>query len=330
MPHAIEENDKLVVGFTEIYGEAWHRHPNCFHVDQEVPVQFAEECFDFTVEKRPALFMHNGQLTECPDQFHLVDANTGVVLSPQTVGNQYHVVQNSEWLGMIVGGVLTSHDLRIESCGTLHNRRQAFVNAVVMEHTVKGDVSPTRTRILFGNGYDQRSYSACANQVRVVCANTYRLASVQGAMNKTMRKFKHTMNAIDAIADYTIDLADLIGAVEIHNQALDRLAELQVSPAFVREHLAALFGYDKDAEEGRTKTIAKGKVEKITEIFETKEDLNAGGIRGTRYALFNAVTDWADHFATARGGSDSMSREMEGITGNRDQVKQDSFSMLLA
>jgi phage/plasmid-like protein (TIGR03299 family) len=329
MGHAIHEHDRLCVGFTELYGEAWHRHENCTHVEGAVPLQFAEEIFDFEVEKRPAFVAGaDGEIVEVPGQFHVVDTTTGTVLSRATVGEQYDVVQNSYWLASIVGGVIAHNEVSVESCGTLYNRRRAFLNACIMEHTVKGDVSPTRTRMLWTNGFDGRSYHACAHQVRVVCQNTVRAAMAQGAANKTLRKFRHTAGAVEALGAYVTDLADLIGAIQVHNDNLDHLASQGVTPAFVKRYLEHLFKYNDDAEEGRGKTLAASHVDAVTAIFETKDDLNAGGIRHTKYSLFNAVTDWADHDAPVRGTSDSMSRELAGITGNRDKLKQRALTML--
>jgi phage/plasmid-like protein (TIGR03299 family) len=327
MSHAIEENDLLAIGYTESQGRAWHNHENAIHYDGPIPLEFAQEIMNYTVDKTP-IFLPNGQKVQ--GQYLLV-CDKGVVLSPSTVTDRYEVIQNNQFVKMVNASILSQFEVEIETCGTLFNRARAFINTVVMEHTVKGDCSPTRTRLLFTNGFDNTSYTACVNQIRVVCNNTLRAASAQGKANATLRKFKHTASALQKIEDYAVDLAGVVGAIEIHNENLDHLAEQEMTVTEVEHTLHSLFGIttEKIDKGGKGATMAMNKNNAVLNLFENKDDLQ-GGIARTRYALLNAVTDWADHDSPVRGGSDAGSRMWDGVYGTTDTLKQNALTLLNA
>lgn len=331
MAHAIEFHDRLAVGYTDLYGKAWHEHENATHYPENVPIERAEAIFDFDVEKYPVYIQKEGSFEQVPSQFLLVDAQHKTVLSPSTVTDKYTVVQNRDWFELLRSGILTTHELKIESCGTLFNRKKAYLNAVVMEHKVKGDVSPTLTRLLYTNSFDNCSYMACVNQVRVVCNNTLRAASAQGAANGTLRKFRHTAGSEKALGEYAVEMAEVVNAIKVHNDILDVLAVQQMSTEDVETFLQDLFVFKEDAEEkGREWTGRKNRADQVLTLFDSKPDLTSGQIKHTKYAMLNAVTEWADHDAPTRNGSDMMSRQWSGLFGQKDVLKQAALSLLVA
>lgn len=330
MAHAIFANDKLAIGYTEAQGRAWHGMGE--HFDGPVPLEFAEAILDYQVHKAQAFTLDaSGNPVPAEGRFFLM-CDKGEILSPATVTSQYEIIQNGTFLDMVNRGILTQYETEIETCGTLFNRARAFVNVVVMEHTVKGDISPTRTRLLFSNGFDNTSYMACANQIRVVCNNTFRAASAQGQANGTLRKFKHTPNALAKVEDYAVELAGVVDAIKTHNETLDYLASLPMTVAEVNTTLNDLFGLTPERVEkatagnGHAKLVVAKKNEVIS-LFEGKDDLQ-GGIARTRYALLNAVTDWSDHTRKLRTGDDAGARLWDGVWGQGDDLKQRAFGLL--
>lgn len=327
MAHAIFANDKLAIGYTAAQGRAWHGMGE--HFDGPVPLEFAEAILDYQVHKAQALVLDaSGTPVPAEGRFFLM-CDKGEILSPSTVTDQYEIIQNGTFLDMVNRGILKQYATEIETCGTLFNRARAFVNIVVMEHTVKGDISPTRTRLLFSNGFDNTSYMACANQIRVVCNNTFRAASAQGQANGTLRKFKHTPNALAKVEDYAVELAGVVDAIKTHNEHLDHLASQPMTVAEVTTTLNNLFGLTPEKVEigGRGATIANKKKNEVLSLFESKDDLQ-GDIARTRYALLNAVTDWTDHTRKLNMGDDAGARLWDGVWGQGDDLKQRAFGLL--
>jgi phage/plasmid-like protein (TIGR03299 family) len=328
MSAGILELDRLIVGLTERYGKAWHNHENCRHLDGVVPFEEARETVDYEVAKVQAFLPADLGGGAIDGSFALVrkgnDGNA-VVLYP-SVGNRYTEIQNGDIMDWLKASILDEYQVSIESVGTLLNGQKAFLNLILNEHIVPGDVSPTVTRLMYSNSFGGDSVQACVHGTRIVCQNTLRMAGAQGAANKTLRKFRHTKNAAERVEAHMVDLAGVVAQVQEHHQELDHLASLQMTSADVEKVLKVLVPLPE--KEGRGKTRANNKRAAILDLFENKDDLQ-GQIARTRYAFLNAVTDWADHVAPVRGGDDEMGRFWDGVWGLKDGFKQKALDALL-
>ena len=323
MSAGILELDRLIVGLVERYGKAWHNHENCTHLDGVVPYEDAHDVFDYKVEKMP-LFLASG--TQVVGANALVRQDSGTVLWP-SVGERYVEVQNETILTWIKDTILDKYNISIESVGTLLNGQKAFLNLILNEHIVPGDVSPTVTRLMYSNSFGGESLQACVHGTRIVCNNTLRMASAQGATNKTLRKFRHTTNAMSRVESHLVDLTEIVAEVKEHHTQLDNLASIEMNSANVQDVLDVLIPLpDK---EGRSKTRATNKRNAIVQLFEEKDDLQ-GKIARTRYSFLNAVTDWSDHVASVRNGDDEGGRFWDGVWGLKDGFKQKALNTLIA
>lgn len=323
MSAGILELDRLIVGLVERYGKAWHNHPNCQHVDGVVIYEDAQDVFGYEVAKMP-LFLENGKAVTGANA--LVRTDTGAVLWP-SVGERYTEIQNAEILTWIKSAILDKYNISIESVGTLWNGQKAFINLILNEHIVPGDVSKTITRMMYSNAFGGDSVQACVHGTRIVCQNTLRAASADGAANDTLRKFRHTKNAKDRVESHLVDLSDVVASVKEHHCQLDHLASISMNADDVAAILDVIVPIPE--KEGKGKARAQNKRDAILDLFENKDDLQ-GQIARTRYAFLNAVTDWADHVAPVRGGDDQGGRFWDGIHGLKDDFKQKTLSALLA
>lgn len=335
MAHGIMELDRLVVGFVELYGKAWHEHPNCKHVDGPVSFEDAEKTFEYVVEKRPVVI--SGTEIVVPGSHVLIrndeiDGKTVTTIVYPSVGDRYIPIQNSELLAWIEAGILVPYNVSIESSGTLLNGQKAFVNIILNEHTVAGDCSPTITRMMVSNSFGMESYMACIHDTRIVCNNTARIAQAQGASNKTLKKFRHTKNAAQKIEDHMVDLAEIVATTREHHQQLDVLSQMKMTGEQVNEFMDILIPLPKDDDgkdqEGRGLTRRQNQRDAILNLFENKDDLQ-GKIAKTRYSMFQSITDWADHESPVRNGDDVMGRFWDGIWGNKDKFKQAAWEAIL-
>lgn len=329
MSAGILELDKLVVGLVERYGKAWHHHPLCKHVEGCVPYEDAQEVFDYKVEKVSLTLPEAWGGVAVLGANSLVRRDTEgnpVVLYP-SVGERYTEVQNSKVLTWIKSAILDQYEVSIESVGTLLNGQKAFLNLILNEHVVPGDVSPTITRMMYSNSFGGDSLQACVHGTRIVCMNTLRMAKAQGATNKTLRKFRHTPSCEERVESHLVDLADVVAEVKEHHEQLDNLVTLEMTSADVESVLGILIPVPE--KEGRGQTRAKNKRDAIVDLFENKDDLQ-GQISRTRYAFLQAVTDWSDHKSTVRNGDDELGRFWDGVWGLKDGFKQKAFNALIA
>ena len=330
MSAGILEHDKMAVGFIELYGLAWHNHEACQHLNGEVPLEVAEMIFDYTVAKRQLGFTNaEGIFVPVLGAHSLVrevEGGDDIILWP-SVGERYECIQNNELLAWVQKSILDNYEVSIESVGTLLNGQKAFVNIILDEHTVTGDESNTVTRMMYSNSFGGNSYEACVHTTRVVCMNTLRMASAQGASNKTMAKFRHTANASQKIEAHLTDLANITAVIKEHHDIMDQMATVKVNYEQVNIFLDGLLPVPE--KEGRGKTRSENKRAAILEIFDDNEHLK-GKIQHTQYSLLQAVTDWTDHKSNVRNGDDEGGRFWDGIYGTKDRFKQKAVGLLIA
>ena len=327
MAHGIMEKDLLTVGFIELYGNAWHNHPHCTHKEGAVTVEEARTVFGYTPELVPLIIQ--GTDFAVPGAHAIIrrDGPEGkiTVLWP-SVGDRYVIIQNTELLAWLESGILLPYQVSLESVGTLLNGQKAFVNIILNEHTVPGDNSKTVTRLMYSNSFGGDSLQGCAHTTRIVCNNTLRVAVAQGAANNTLRKFRHTKNASLKIEEHMVELTELVATIREHHEKIDMLATMPMTVEQVRSFINALVPVP--AEEGRGKTRRTNQQEAIIKVFEEKDDLQ-GKIARTRYAMLQAVTDWADHDSSVRNGDDQGGRFWDGIWGGKDEFKQEALKQIL-
>lgn len=326
MAHGIMELDRLAVGFVELYGNAWHNHPNCQHQDGAVTIETAHSIFDYLVEKVALGIPGTDVLVPGASALIRRNGDQIVILYP-SVGDRYEVIQNSELLSWLEGSIIEPYEVSLESVGTILNGQKAFVNIILDEHTVPGDNSKTITRLMYSNSFGGDSLQGCVHSTRIVCQNTLRIATAQGAANETLRKFRHTKNASMKIEEHMVDLAKLVATNREHYEKMDALAGRPMVSEEVKTYMNALVPVPD--EDGRGKTRRQNQQNAILKIFEEKDDLQ-GKIARTQYAMVQAVIDWADHDSSVRNGDDEGGRFWDGIWGTKDKFKQTALELMAA
>jgi hypothetical protein len=170
--------------------------------------------------------------------------------------------------------------------------------------------------------------SACAHATRVVCANTHHISEAQGIANGTHRKARHTKNADKKVVEFLIELAALQKVLSSHKEALDHLVDMQMSKRDVDCFLGNMFPIAEDDSE-KTGTTRENKQDEIKEIFETCEDLQ-GPIQGTRYAMFQSVTNYSQYKNVKRGTDRAGAwYDAAAFGGSRQKFNQKAFDLLM-
>ena len=331
MAHCIKEHDKGAIGFTSVLGETWHGIQSYKHFDEAINIEQAERVVNYEVVKVP-LFMQKtvGDLglkvnKKVPKAFCLYRTDVDTVLYPN-VGESYEIISNMDMLKYVEGLFADYGNLKIESIGTLNNGQNMFVNINVVNHTVKGDISPTVTRLMFTNSYGGSSLTACLHQTRIVCMNTLRIAEAQGKANDTLKRFRHTKNVSNKVSAHVIDLAAIVGEVNKHNEKLDYLATKEITPAYMDSFLENMF--PSEGKDGASKSIAENKKSTVLSLYGSKDDLTA--LSNNRYRLFNAITDYTSHSMSITKADDQAKRFMNvaHAGGAGDKVNQKALQLL--
>jgi phage/plasmid-like protein (TIGR03299 family) len=331
MSHCIESTDKGIVGLVGKLGKTWHGLPQYKQIEGFVPLEQAEAIANYEVVKKP-LFIA-GASEPVAGAFCLYRTDLQIAIYP-AVGDRYTVANNLDLMQFVDKGILQKYpNIKIESVGTLSHGQGFFLNLIVSEHTVKGDISPTVTRLAIFNFHGGKAVSACIHQTRIVCMNTLRVAQAEGKANATMKNFRHTASVGQKLENYTVDLAGIIGETEESNKNMDLLSSTAITTKQFEMFIENVFPKE-NAKEGRSKSIAINKQSAVKEIYEGRDNLTA--LDNTAYRALNAVTDWADHEMSLRGSGEEDAdnvgkRFMSNIHagGASDKIKQSAFKFAL-
>jgi hypothetical protein len=245
------------------------------------------------------------------------------------VGNQFVVLDNLFILNFVHEHLLAKFDgLEIESVGTLFNGATSFINLKLAEFQIKGDQSPTLSRLMYYNPLGMGAYKAGAHSIRIVCNNTLRAASGEAAANKTLAKFRHTRTAGERINGHLEELASVQLGLKEQVDTLDLLASKPVTETMVKTYMEKLFPTQDNGKpkEGRSLSLAVNKQEEVLAVFEKGEAMTRETATSA-YGLLQATTYYYDH-NTIRNG-DTASRMWDGMVGDRAKKKDTAFKMLV-
>ena len=117
-------------------------------------------------------------------------SDTGAVLSINK--DTYTVIDHAE-MGEIVEAVLAQPNVKWETAGVLDGGRSVWCLALLDEPiTLPGDASPTLPYLAITNRHDGTAACALrATAVRIVCANTFRAAELEGERTGATFSFIH-------------------------------------------------------------------------------------------------------------------------------------------
>jgi len=324
MSHNITEFDKGAVGFETKLGKTWHNRPEYIHFPNQVPLEAVERIANYEVKKLPLSLQVGDTIREVEKAFCLYREDIDKIVYP-SVGNVFTPVQNMEIIGFLEDKILSKYsNISIESAGTLDAGRVFFVNLIVDEKYITGDVSPTATRICYMNIFGAKSIFSCAHTTRIVCNNTLMIAEAQGAANNTLKKIRHTKTASDRLEEDVIGLADLLGKIDENYNMLNDMTNEKISNAYVDEFLTYMFPMGD--EEGRKTTIAKNNQEYIKDLYFTKEDLKP--LTNTRYKLLQAFTDFTSNPVAGKKEKPLEQYYMKSLMGTSNDINQKAFNFL--
>lgn len=310
---------------------------------------------NWTVSKRAMSFRRqDGSYMESADTFALVRDDTEEQLA--VVGSRYQVIQNQDGFGFL-DKVVGEFGARFHTAGAIFRGGKVWMQCELPEHgfeVVNGD--HVQAFATFTNPHDASGKAWCYPTTnRIVCANSFRTASRERAKGLGIR---HTGNVKASIADARAVLGIAIREIDEFKEnaevmartpvkaepyfqdLLDAVCEVTQADAMKgADALAAVLKVDEAQRELERKRLAREIERRENMLEEILTRYEAGtnavsGIRGTQWAAFNAVTEYADHTRPRRQmGSEEerKSRQFESIlTGSADDLKQIAYQKLTA
>jgi phage/plasmid-like protein (TIGR03299 family) len=266
---------------------------------------------DWTVATVPVTVFGREQRLE--DWQGIIREDTGDCLG--IMRGRYETIQNRDCFDFM-DALVQDGSLKYETAGALRGGKQIWLMAKYDgEMQINGDEH--RQWLLCVTSHDG-SYSLMVQWIteRVVCANTLSIA-LSGAKNQV--KIRHAANWANKADEASRVLGltkDYFGNIQTALAGMnDRLLSKNEMAEFTKLLVPA-----KDEKDPPTRT--KNIREEINRLFQR----GAGNDGASRWDALNAVTDYADHYATLRG--DNSTRLESSLLGSGAQLKQKAFEYL--
>jgi phage/plasmid-like protein (TIGR03299 family) len=164
---------------------------------------------------------------------------------------------------------------------------------------------------------------------RVVCNNTLQVALRESGM---AIRIKHTTNAKTRMDSALRLMSSVVGQAKDIKSKMERLANAKLTRESVNHILDRLFPPTKDEKANQTRR--DNILVDVLGLYAQNDKNAFPSIAGTGYNLFNAVTEYADHFRTARGqGSEpqqvAMARAESAMFGSGEKLKTQALTVIL-
>lgn len=334
MSHDLEVWEDGSASFVSAREHAWHR------LGTVVPQQFdAAQAMQYAklggwnvrlVGLQTAPVLDDNGVTpalEVTDRYATVRTNpdNGETDVLGVVGPAYTVIQNEAHADLL-NTLVDESGAHFETAGSLRGGRAVFLSMKLPTTMQIGGVDAVDLYLVALNSHDGTSaFRLLVSPVRVVCANTQALAIRRAQASFSIR---HTSGAKGNIAQARQALGLTFRYVEAFEAEAEKLIAQEMTDAQFQGIIGTIWTPTPDSK--RSETIAANRTEILSELFRTAET-NAN-IRGTRWAGYQAITEYLDHFAPIADKVNPAAARAERVAvgGNTAAVKTKAFELIAA
>lgn len=268
-----------------------------------------------------------------PDRYVVVRDNpvTKATQPLGVVGNRWTPFAN-EATTPLLSGLVEEGGAHIETIGALREGRDTFVTMKLPAHMtftspITGVEDVTDLYIIILNNHNgEAPLRALISPVRVVCANTQRVA--EGTARSTI-SLRHTGNPQSRLAEVREMLGLSFAFRDTFVAQCERLIEREVSNVVVMDVISDVFGVNAaTTERQRDSRTETAKVVMANYLNSP----TVAPFLGTAFGAYNAVTEYIDHLSpVTRGGDNVAARRAERnlINGWPGEIKAKTMTALL-
>lgn len=225
---------------------------------------------------------------------------TGVAESLGVVGNGFGFVQNEE-LGPFMEAILDKSGAEfIDTAGSLDEGRRVFMTAKLPQDIMVGGVDRLNLYLAILNAHDgTRAFTSLLTPIRVVCANTEG-AALRNCPQSWTRRHSSKIGSAVAEAAQALGMAERYTA--LFAEEAERMIQTAMTEAQFQEIVAGLFPAPEEDAGVRTHNNHAQKIETITGLWHADTQKE---IAFTRWAGYNALTEFSDHYTRVQAGKDA-------------------------
>jgi phage/plasmid-like protein (TIGR03299 family) len=237
----------------------------------------------------------------------IVRSDTGAILSINK--ETYTVIDHGE-MGEIVEAVLAQPNVKWETAGVLDGGRAVWCLALLDEPiTLPGDQSPTLPYLAITNRHDGTAACALrATAVRIVCANTFRAAELEGERTGTTFSFIHKSSWRNRLDEARQAVTGARKEMRRYSELAAELLNISVT-AKQRELFVTEF-IPMPPQGLITDRVARNVEEARKALRLLFESQTTEQIAGTAYGLVQAAGEYLDHVRNSRSWETKLNRTL--------------------
>ncbi len=234
------------------------------------------------------------------------------------VGDRYRPIQNRAAFAAF-DPLVQAGMLRYHTAGSLDEGRKVWILAEIPGDLVIPGDGPVKKFVLLSNSHDGSScLRMLRTPVRVVCNNTLTIALRDGQSEGL--SVRHTASAEARFKQATRQLESAVAYYQRFQDTATALVQARFSDRQMVSLSEGLFPADENGIVSGKATNAR---EKVQGLFAYGR--GHGPIRGTAWAAYNAVAEYADHHRSTRGENKSEARASSIWFGSAGALKAEAF-----
>jgi phage/plasmid-like protein (TIGR03299 family) len=248
---------------------------------------------DWEAVKVPIFAKHPRGETLVPDTFAMMRSDRmqgadAVILG--TVGNQYEPILNRDAFAFF--DPIVGEDAAVyHTAGSLGKGERVWILAKLPGEIHVAGQDITEKFLLLSNAHDgSGALQIKFTPIRVVCQNTLSMA----LKGESFIKIAHMRGATVRLAEVHQDIEFINTTYKRIEDEFQRLAKVLVDDSRLENYLEEVFPIKEDWEPKRTKKVEQHRQEAAA-LFEGGIGNAAKGVRGTLWAAYNGITEFADH-----------------------------------
>lgn len=335
MSHDLEIRNGVASFVDASARKAWHQLGINLNQDgMDLDTMLEKSNLDFTPRLQPIFIeLPNGQQLEVggkqavvADRFGGTEV-LGVVgrrwapVSPR-IGAQFaqDVIDASDgYAGWQTAGMLRPENKYDDTIGS-----QAFYTLKLDGTVMVGGVDPLENYLLITHGFDgSLAFTVAVTPIRVVCANTQN-AALRGAQQRW--KMNHGKRIEGRIQEAREAIALTFKAVDEFQAEADRMIDQAYTDAEFSKLVSQVFPAPAKDASDRVKGNYVDLTDTLLEAFTASPTVE--NIKGTKWAAYNAVTEYLDWGQGIRGDRVEVKRATRTAIGEYRDQKELAWSIL--
>ncbi|MGI8310689.1 DUF932 domain-containing protein [Saccharopolyspora hattusasensis] len=265
--------------------------------------------------------------TEVPDHKAVIRDNPET-RSPEVLGVaglDYTPIQNDQ-LAEMIKAITDQSGGFVETAGSLRGGRDVFVTTKLPEGLTVGGVDEMELYLAGMNSHDgRRALRLITTPVRVVCANTQAAALRDFRSSFTIR---HTPGAHRRIQEAREALQLTWSYVAEFQAEAEKMINKTLPGKTFEKLIRQIWPKPDEDANSLVKETDDKRMEDLLGLFRTAETQE--NIRGTRWAGYQAITEYVDHFAPVKDTENAGAvRAERALLGQAKAVKEKAFGLMV-